>query len=561
MSLPAEWTQIPVSWTLLSQNDGTPCVGRVRFTAENSVLTDGKTFVPDPIFANVVNGVMESINLPSTDDPQISPQQWVWKVEAQTIPTGPAPFYIDVPYDTVGTLNIATAVPLRTPSRLPTVPGPGGSDAGVAGYVADDDSATRTALNAAYAPVSGSAVYETKAIASANYAARRTVLALGNSITNYWATGSGFTTKFAAFVGDTGGTMTLVNAGVGGNTSTQQLARLTALLAGPNIPHQQWVTIVPSVNDRKTGGLTPAATMVNVQKMVALCRWAGAQPILMTEPVLDVPRANATDSTFVAASEYDRRTCNDLIRAYAASAHIPLADVDACFLNDTAAAGDGIHPTGTLSGGVNGLDAIRVIVAESLMGAATRVYGRTNILGTLVGTDDFERADNALVPGGTWTVDAGTWGVTGGKGYVASGASAYNTMYQDAGATDHEAIRVGSATALATAYSVTAFTRRDGTGRYFALLEVAANRTATLKLYRATAANSATQLGSTVTVPGVVGESATLNLASVGTTHTVRVNGMTLIRQTDATYTAGTQVGVHNFGTNERVDSFAWQTT
>lgn len=148
MSLPAEWTQIPVSWTLLSQNDGTPCVGRVRFTAENSVLTDGKTFVPDPIFANVVNGVMESINLPSTDDPQISPQQWVWKVEAQTIPTGPAPFYIDVPYDTVGTLNIATAVPLRTPSRLPTVPGPGGSDAGVAGYFGDEESETVAAARA-----------------------------------------------------------------------------------------------------------------------------------------------------------------------------------------------------------------------------------------------------------------------------------------------------------------------------------------------------------------------------------------------------------------------------
>lgn len=342
MSLPAEWTQIPVSWTLLSQNDGTPCVGRVRFTAENSVLTDGKTFVPDPIFANVVNGVMESINLPSTDDPQISPQQWVWKVEAQTIPTGPAPFYIDVPYDTVGTLNIATAVPLRTPSRLPTVPGPGGSDAGVAGYVADDDSATRTALNAAIAGAVGDPGTEIGATLSATYAPHEEVGAPRPKAGRQWL-----------FLGDSH------CAGVGASDVRYAWPRQAIHLAGtfyaerdslvsghPGEPSASLLARIPDILDTygdaldgvviewgandANGFVLPADLIANTYEAVRLCQARGLAVVVCGVP----PKETS-------ASNDQRRTYTDAYNV-ALSIHVPR--MGAVFADTYPAVADPVTP-------------------------------------------------------------------------------------------------------------------------------------------------------------------------------------------------------------------------
>lgn len=116
MSLPANWTLIPVTWTLLGQ-DGTPCTGVVRFTSAQVVTASGGTYVPETIEAAVVNGVMAAVSLPSTDDPDISPTGWTWQVAPLVSPQGPDAFYMTVPAAS-GTINLATVVPVTSPAPV-----------------------------------------------------------------------------------------------------------------------------------------------------------------------------------------------------------------------------------------------------------------------------------------------------------------------------------------------------------------------------------------------------------------------------------------------------------
>lgn len=404
--------------------------------------------------------------------------------------------------------------------------------------------ALNTQIAAVVEPVAEGIPAQVGEAVTASAVGRRTLLALGNSITNMWATGGRFSVKLSAFVGALGGSLTLINAGVGGNTSAQQLARLPGLLADHS---PTWCTIVPSVNDRKTGGVSPAVTLANVKKMVGICRWAGVQPVLMTDPPLNPVVATVTDPTFVAASEYDRRACNALIRAYATAAGIILADVDACFSsNDVAASGDGIHPTGNTLDGVNGLDAICVTLARALLSDTTTVYGWPHVRKNVVYSDEFARADDATTLGAPWVAESGTRGIASGRAYCASGGT-WNVASVDALVADHAAVATGVGT-TGVAYEVSLATRLGSSGGYYlAELDVASARTAALKLFRI-AGTTPTQIGATVTVPSPLADAAELELASVGNAHTVRVNGMTLIQATDATYPTGTRAGMHQLG-------------
>lgn len=146
MTLPANWTTIPMTWELYG-HDGDPCRGMVVFTSAQIVTASGDTFVPSPIEARVVNGVMEAVSLPSTDDPDISPTGWLWRVEALVSPAGPAPFQIVVPA-AGGPINLASVVPVEGP---PAVSAAVLADGALSQIVADVNSATRSALSSVYA--------------------------------------------------------------------------------------------------------------------------------------------------------------------------------------------------------------------------------------------------------------------------------------------------------------------------------------------------------------------------------------------------------------------------
>jgi hypothetical protein len=146
MSLPANWTTVPVTWTLTGQ-DGVPCNGVVRFTSAQIVTASGGTYVPKPIEATVTNGVMASVSLPSTDDPDIAPTGWTWQVLALVSPAGPAAFNITVPASTVGSINLATVVPVTSPTPVTTA---SLADSALALVVGDTTTSTRQKLDATY---------------------------------------------------------------------------------------------------------------------------------------------------------------------------------------------------------------------------------------------------------------------------------------------------------------------------------------------------------------------------------------------------------------------------
>ena len=427
-------------------------------------------------------------------------------------------------------------------------------------YAASTAEAARVAAQASAAAAAADAYTASHAAAlvlgdlDERYVTRRTLLALGNSITNYWATGTRFADKLAAFVGALGDSIAVINAGVGGDTTTQMLARLPALLT-TNSP--TWVTVVPSINDRKIdgSGITPVATMANLRSMIGIIRWAGAEPILMTEPPINPATIGAT---FNAASEYDRRNVNDWTRTLASELRCVLADVDTAYAtNDvSAASGDGLHPIGTLSGGVNGLDAICVTVAQALLTATPTVYGWPHILPTKVGDDPFTRADSTTTLGAPWTARQGTWGISSNRAYAVTN-TAWDLATTDTVNANHSVIAavVGAPGVAYEGGVVARYT--SGTGFYFADLAVTAGRAGVAKLYKVTAALSPTLIGSFTSVPGTMADQATIELGVVGTALTVRVNGMNLIQATDSTYASGSKCGIALLA-GAKFDDFAW---
>jgi lysophospholipase L1-like esterase len=130
---------------------------------------------------------------------------------------------------------------------------------------------------------------------------------------------------------------TIRNAGVGGNTSAQMLARFDTDVTpyGPSL-----VTLLCGTND--IGGAVPFATFqANVQALVAKIRGIGAGPVLATIPPNNDSSRHANITLW-----------NTWLRLYASRQGIPLLDfyavlVDPANGNYLAAndGGDGTHPS------------------------------------------------------------------------------------------------------------------------------------------------------------------------------------------------------------------------
>ncbi len=100
--------------------DQTPAVGKVYFAMPYPLRdsSDDVIVAPDPIIG-VLSGGQCTVELPATDDPDISPSGWVYTVTVDT-DIWKAMFPIEVPYDTVGTLELADIAPAVTPPTVVT---------------------------------------------------------------------------------------------------------------------------------------------------------------------------------------------------------------------------------------------------------------------------------------------------------------------------------------------------------------------------------------------------------------------------------------------------------
>ncbi|GLY55180.1 DUF4082 domain-containing protein [Lentzea sp. NBRC 102530] len=143
MPLPAVLTLVPVHVKVLhNDDDGTPSAGDVFFDMPH-VLRDaaGGVVLGRRRFRAKLNPATgeATVNLPATNDPDLSPQGWTYTVTPVTDAWTEAPFEIEVPYNHVGTLELASVAPAVTPTTVATYSllGHGHSVAQITGLAAE----------------------------------------------------------------------------------------------------------------------------------------------------------------------------------------------------------------------------------------------------------------------------------------------------------------------------------------------------------------------------------------------------------------------------------------
>lgn len=116
MALPGNFNTVVVQGTYLNL-DGSQVVGKVTFRAQ-TVLVDPSadtTIVPISIDANLVAGHF-SVALPATDDPDISPSDWVYVVTESW--AGGRTFSMQVPIAMAGTgIDMSDVAPVEAPDE------------------------------------------------------------------------------------------------------------------------------------------------------------------------------------------------------------------------------------------------------------------------------------------------------------------------------------------------------------------------------------------------------------------------------------------------------------
>lgn len=113
---------ITLTGRFLSLSDASPMEGTILFTGTSYLYDDegNEIIVPDTIIATLDGNGEISVELPATDDPDITPQGWYYVVsENFTGIKNRAPYGIVVPYDALGgTVDIADLAPVAVPGAV-----------------------------------------------------------------------------------------------------------------------------------------------------------------------------------------------------------------------------------------------------------------------------------------------------------------------------------------------------------------------------------------------------------------------------------------------------------
>ncbi len=173
MALPAHWKLVTVFGTYL-RSDGSANVGSIWFESQSAVYVDDDAgtrvlVVPRRLECQLDSAGYFSIDLPTTDDPDINPVGWTYSVREQI--SGGREYAIDVP-SSMATINLitwpqATPVPAVPPTQsyLTTL------DIGV-------NVASQTDMDAAVAQAAQAAVDAATAVDTANTASDAAASAL-----------------------------------------------------------------------------------------------------------------------------------------------------------------------------------------------------------------------------------------------------------------------------------------------------------------------------------------------------------------------------------------------
>lgn len=355
---------------------------------------------------------------------------------------------------------------------------------------------------------------------------RNVMLALGTSITEGGYVGGDpnrWTYKLPASLTALlpGAGISVINAGVSGNTSADMLSRLPALLAANQAAGL--VFMETSVNDFKTsGGLTIAQSEANMRAMIAHCELAGCRVIIGTS----APFTIATGFSWSKQIEG-----NKMAARVAAERSIPLVDLFNP-LTDLAAyqTADGLHPN--TSGNQVWADNIAKVVAALQVGVQAEP-----LLGNLV-IDRFTRSDIANGLGTTptghvWTAAQGTWGITDGKAYESGGVS-NSCVLVNSGLTNQVVTGV-----MSVAEGTGLVARSDAAGMNYYMVNVFGGA-----IYKKVA-GTFTPIGPAT---GAFANGDTVELSVNGSTITVKRNGTVVATTTDTAVTTGTYSGLWRSG-------------
>lgn len=118
MSLPAAWRIVPVTATY-RYRDGSPVRGEVRFESAKRLVVDGVNVGPGRVTATLDAEGRIALELPSTNDPDLSVTGWVYTV-TEHFPGGRKPFELAVDYEAVG-IDLAAVAPGPPPPGPPFV--------------------------------------------------------------------------------------------------------------------------------------------------------------------------------------------------------------------------------------------------------------------------------------------------------------------------------------------------------------------------------------------------------------------------------------------------------
>ena len=113
MTLPADWNLVTVSHTYLTL-EGLPAEGSVTFKSAEIVTVDGVTVVPRRLTVQLDENGSFSIDLPSTNDPDLDLTGWSYLV-IEHIKGGRPPYAVVVPFD-AGAVDLLALAPPAAPA-------------------------------------------------------------------------------------------------------------------------------------------------------------------------------------------------------------------------------------------------------------------------------------------------------------------------------------------------------------------------------------------------------------------------------------------------------------
>jgi len=112
MALGASLTTVVITGSYVDY-EGTAIAGQIRFSSAEVLRngTDDQMVAPSTVVVPLVSGAF-SVTLPATNDPDVIPNPFTYSVE-ESFPGGRT-YTISIPYDTVGSLDLADISPAPT---------------------------------------------------------------------------------------------------------------------------------------------------------------------------------------------------------------------------------------------------------------------------------------------------------------------------------------------------------------------------------------------------------------------------------------------------------------